>query len=73
MADDIDLGQKFDQVYLAEALGAHYRNRMTGVSATHCEDCETPIPEQRRAAAPGCTRCVKCQTNHENQLHRGNL
>ena len=64
--DDIDRAQQFDQAFLADALAAHYRNRINGVSATHCEDCHEPIPDQRRMAAPGCTRCVGCQTDFEN-------
>ncbi|PID38616.1 MAG: hypothetical protein CSB49_04660 [Proteobacteria bacterium] len=32
-----------------------------GVSLTHCEDCEEPIPEGRRKAVPGVRRCVRCQ------------
>jgi phage/conjugal plasmid C-4 type zinc finger TraR family protein len=69
MGDDIERAQKFDQVYLAQALAAHYRNRIKGVSSTHCEDCRTPIPKQRREAAPGCTRCIKCQSAFENDPH----
>jgi phage/conjugal plasmid C-4 type zinc finger TraR family protein len=32
-----------------------------------CEDCEEPIPEGRRKAAPGCTRCIRCQEHFERQ------
>jgi len=31
-----------------------------------CEDCGDPIPEARLRAMPGATRCVACQTMHEN-------
>lgn len=64
--DDMDRAQARDQAFLADAHAAHYRNRVAAVSATHCEDCDRPIPEQRRTAAPGCTRCVNCQTSFEN-------
>lgn len=30
-----------------------------------CEDCGEEIPEKRREAVPGCTRCVKCQEEAE--------
>ncbi|MBF6636213.1 TraR/DksA C4-type zinc finger protein [Rouxiella silvae] len=30
-------------------------------SAFFCEDCEVTIPERRRAALFGVTRCVDCQ------------
>lgn len=31
-------------------------------SATHCCDCRAPIPEPRREAIPGVSRCVDCQS-----------
>ncbi|HIF3212056.1 TPA: TraR/DksA C4-type zinc finger protein [Salmonella enterica] len=31
-------------------------------SATHCCDCSAPIPERRREAVPGVSRCVDCQS-----------
>ena len=33
-----------------------------GESATHCEECEAPIPEARRAALPGVRLCVPCRS-----------
>lgn len=35
------------------------------ISAIFCGDCGAPIPEDRRKAARGCTRCVECQTLEE--------
>lgn len=32
-----------------------------GESLTHCEECETKIPEARRQAIPGVRLCVQCQ------------
>ncbi|HDR2365988.1 TPA: TraR/DksA C4-type zinc finger protein, partial [Enterobacter asburiae] len=26
----------------------------------HCEECDEPIPEPRRAAVPGCKTCAEC-------------
>ncbi|MFK8021459.1 MAG: DksA/TraR family C4-type zinc finger protein [Pseudomonadales bacterium] len=40
---------------------------VTGKSATHCEECDTPIPEERRAAMPGVQMCIACQTSFEKQ------
>lgn len=37
----------------------------TGVSASHCIDCEAPIPQGRQDAIPGVTLCVECQTIRE--------
>ena len=39
----------------------------TGTSATECEDCEEPIPDLRRNASPGCTKCITCQTLAERR------
>ena len=44
-----------DAVEEARARLAH------GESRTSCEDCGEPIPEARRLALPGVTRCVPCQ------------
>ncbi|MDD2467159.1 MAG: TraR/DksA C4-type zinc finger protein [Desulfobulbus sp.] len=41
-----------------------------GESALECEDCGEPIPEARRKAAQGCTRCVDCQQTHEQRRPR---
>lgn len=41
------------------------RVRYQGTSATHCRDCEEPIPERRRAAIAGCTRCAPCQQDRD--------
>ncbi|THA88839.1 TraR/DksA family transcriptional regulator [Enterobacter hormaechei] len=46
------------------ALSAHRLNR-NAVSAEHCEECDEPIPEPRRAAVPGCQTCASCQADLE--------
>jgi len=38
-----------------------------GESLTHCENCETEIPEARRKAIPGVRLCVRCQAALEKQ------
>lgn len=38
--------------------------RAKGPSLTHCEDCDSEIPEARRALG-GKTRCVPCQSLFE--------
>jgi len=44
------------------------RSRLTdGESLTHCEQCETAIPEARRKAIPGVRLCVSCQSELEKQ------
>lgn len=32
-----------------------------GSGLSHCEDCETEIPQARRNAIPGVRLCIKCQ------------
>ena len=42
----------------------------SGVSLTHCEECEEAIPEARRKAIPGVRLCVSCQSELEkHQKH----
>ncbi|HHO8014001.1 TraR/DksA C4-type zinc finger protein [Pseudomonas aeruginosa] len=36
-------------------------------SAEDCEDCGEPIPQARRRAEPGCSRCIDCQDRHERR------
>lgn len=36
-----------------------------GEGATHCDECETKIPEARRKAVPGVRLCVRCQAEHD--------
>jgi phage/conjugal plasmid C-4 type zinc finger TraR family protein len=44
------------------------RSRLAGgKSATHCEECDEPIPEARRKAVPGVRYCVKCQSEFEKR------
>lgn len=37
-------------------------------SLEECEDCGDDIPEARRTAQPGVTRCIHCQELHERRL-----
>jgi phage/conjugal plasmid C-4 type zinc finger TraR family protein len=38
-----------------------------GESATHCQECGTPIPDARRKAIPGVHLCVRCQSELEKE------
>ncbi|MEH6575491.1 MAG: DksA/TraR family C4-type zinc finger protein [Amphritea sp.] len=38
-----------------------------GESLTHCEECDTPIPEARRKAILGVRLCVSCQAELDDQ------
>lgn len=54
MQRDIALKQRFQAVHQA--------------SNVLCEDCDEPIPEQRRKMVHGCTRCVSCQQDYELKM-----
>ena len=69
MPDEADIAQAINEQHLQDALADHARrtgSRSQTPGPRLCADCEEPIPEKRRAAVPGCTRCIDCQTLHEN-------
>lgn len=65
MADSIDMAQARADKLLARNI-ASVVNRPVSVAASFCEDCDAPIPEKRRRAIHGVTRCVECQELEEN-------
>ena len=67
MVDFADQASMASQGLLADALAKRARERMSASaeSAHDCEDCRDEIPEARRKAVPGCTRCTKCQTIYD--------
>ncbi|MBF0802940.1 MULTISPECIES: TraR/DksA family transcriptional regulator [unclassified Neisseria] len=66
MTDIIDQASENEALFLAEALSKHRPSENTGKSNYECDDCGDPIPEERRKAVPGCTRCVYCQEYFEH-------
>lgn len=58
MADIIDKAN--DQADTLLAIQVANRAQYIGKSATHCAECDEPIPQRRREAVPGCTKCVEC-------------
>lgn len=47
------------------------RSRLpAGESRSHCEECETVIPEARRKAVPGVRLCVACQAARDRELQK---
>ncbi|PLX97308.1 MAG: molecular chaperone DnaK [Desulfuromonas sp.] len=75
MPDEIDRAQAINERLQSDALAAHFRRHPRpdpgAFAPTECEDCGEPIGEKRLAAAPGCIRCVDCQTEYEQRLKRG--
>ena len=50
------------------------RRAPVGESATHCAECEEPIPEKRRAAIPGVKLCIDCQSERDGRaVQRGGI
>ncbi|RAY66770.1 TraR/DksA family transcriptional regulator [Enterobacter hormaechei] len=58
--DIIDTAAEIEELQRNAALSAH-RIDHSAASAERCEECGEPIPEPRRAVAPGCQTCAECQ------------
>ena len=44
------------------------RSRLAeGEGLSHCEECETVIPDARRKAIPGVRLCISCQSGLEDR------
>jgi len=73
MTDSMDIVQQRTDEMLARNI-ANIVNRAPAISASFCEDCDAPIPEKRRGAYLGVTRCVSCQEieEHRNKHRQGN-
>lgn len=66
MADSMDIVQQRTEEMLERNI-ALIVNRAPAISASFCEDCDAPIPELRRRACLGVTRCVSCQEIEEQR------
>ena len=65
--DEADIAQRNQELLERRNLEAHLSNMPQGESAEECDECGAPIPEKRRQAAPGCTRCIRCQEAFERR------
>lgn len=67
--DDADIAQAAADQHMKVAM-ENIRQSIPrgGESNKWCEDCGDRIPEKRRAAVPGCTRCVRCQTEFDDEF-----
>lgn len=65
--DEADLAQRYQEQFEQRVLQLHRDRLPKGESAVECQDCGDPIPEARRRAMPGCSRCICCQHNHERR------
>lgn len=66
MADTIDMAQERQALVLEKQI-AYARPLVTQASALFCVGCNVAIPEARRGAIPGVSRCVTCQELAEAQ------
>lgn len=65
-----DRAQRLEARQRKQAIAAQLaKPRQTGPSRTHCQDCDGPIPEARRALG-GKTRCTPCQSTFEQGQRR---
>ena len=55
----IDQASELEEMLRENAIAAHRLNP-NAVSATHCEECDDQLSDERRKAYPGCTMCVAC-------------
>lgn len=65
--DEADIAQRNQELLERRNLEAHLSSMPQGESAEECEECGAAIPEKRRQAAPGCTRCIRCQEDFERR------
>ncbi|CNI17012.1 DnaK suppressor protein [Yersinia frederiksenii] len=64
MPDMFDHSQELQLLQLEHQIAAA-RTSTLMPSAFICADCDSPIPEARRAALPGVQCCVQCQQIRE--------
>lgn len=64
MPDYIDHATETQELMLESNINVII-NRRVGRSLPECLECGQPIPAERRLKAPGCQRCIDCQTTHE--------
>ena len=55
----INQASALEEMMRENAIQAH-RLDHSAVSATHCEQCDEQLSDERRKAYPGCTMCVAC-------------
>ncbi|AWF33591.1 phage/conjugal plasmid C-4 type zinc finger, TraR family protein [Klebsiella oxytoca] len=60
MADAMDFAQQREQEDRERHISTA-RNRIAAPSRFTCEECEAPIPEERRIAILGVELCVTCK------------
>jgi phage/conjugal plasmid C-4 type zinc finger TraR family protein len=75
MTDIIDLAAERETEFLFDALQDQSRRaglsgKTIADSASHCIECDEPIPVARRKAVPGVQLCIACQIIKEKSKGR---
>ena len=65
--DECDQAGRSERLFLRQAIDQARSKTSAAESLTECEDCGEKIPEGRRRAVPGCTRCIECETEFERR------
>ncbi len=60
MADAMDIAQQREQAERKRLIN-NARSRIATPSRFTCEECDAPIPEERRIAIKGVALCVTCK------------
>ena len=66
--DEADQAREYSEVFIGVEIERCIANAESGTrigGGMDCEDCGREIPANRRAALPGCTRCITCQAEFE--------
>ena len=53
---------------IADAVQRARAQIAKGPGLSHCEECETAIPEGRRLAVPGVRLCIACQDEADHEV-----
>lgn len=66
--DDVDKATDLEEARTAAIMAKIANDLKTVNTNIFCEDCDIEIPEGRRKAMPGATRCIKCQEAHDKEF-----
>jgi len=70
MTDTVDRATDYADEWLEAQVKASLPTPPAGPSLTICIDCDEPIPEGRRLAAPGCKRCTPCESDYQQRVRQ---
>lgn len=65
--DAADIASEREAIHREESLARARKAQASGPGRDTCEDCGERIPEDRKKAVPGCTRCTGCQKEHDDE------